>query len=213
MAGRETPMDAAAGGEPEVRCPSCGQLRPPGQMGPGQAVVPSVAGQIAAAHPGWTAGQPVCEICRREGEAAHFAVLLSAGTIRTRNENEMLAGESTWAERTAGAVAVVVGSWFFASFILLFLLIWTALNLGWRPFEPYPTILFAVISAALASLAALYGPFILMNQRYQQKRDRLRAQSDYQINLKAELEIRYLHEKLDDLLARIERPEPQDTEN
>ncbi len=66
-------------------------------------------------------------------------------------------------------------------------------------------IIFGVISAVLATLAALYGPFILMSQRSMQERDRIRAESDYQINLKAELEIQYLSEAVEKMLVNQEK--------
>jgi uncharacterized membrane protein len=68
-----------------------------------------------------------------------------------------------------------------------------------RPFDPYPFILLNLI---LSCLAAIQAPVILMSQNRQEAKDRLRSQHDYQINLKAELEIRHLHEKLDHLLSR-----------
>ena len=70
--------------------------------------------------------------------------------------------------------------------------------------EPFPMIIFGVISAVLATLAALYGPFILMSQRSMQERDRIRAEGDYQINLKAELEIQYLSEMVEKVLLNQE---------
>ncbi|MGH2592139.1 MAG: DUF1003 domain-containing protein [Anaerolineae bacterium] len=79
---------------------------------------------------------------------------------------------------------------------------WVGVNVLFRPFEPYPIIILAMISAALASLAALEGPIIMMSQRRQIKQDRLRVDSDYRVNLKAELEVRYLDEKLDRLFAQ-----------
>ena len=68
-----------------------------------------------------------------------------------------------------------------------------------RPFDPYP---FILLNLVLSCLAALQAPIIMMSQRRQEARDRLRSQNDYRVNLKAELEIRHLHEKLDHLIAR-----------
>lgn len=68
----------------------------------------------------------------------------------------------------------------------------------WRPVDPYP---FILLNLLLSWLAAIQAPIIMMSQNRQEARDRLRAQHDYQVNLKAELEIRHLNEKLDHLLS------------
>jgi uncharacterized membrane protein len=67
----------------------------------------------------------------------------------------------------------------------------------WRPFDPFPFILFNLI---LSMLAAIQAPIIMMSQNRQETRDRMRAENDYQVNLKAEIEIRVLSEKMDQLL-------------
>jgi len=74
-----------------------------------------------------------------------------------------------------------------------------SLILFWRPVDPYP---FILLNLLLSCLAAIQAPVIMMSQNRQEAKDRLRAQHDYQVNLKAELEIRHLHEKLDHLLSR-----------
>jgi uncharacterized membrane protein len=66
-------------------------------------------------------------------------------------------------------------------------------------FDPYPYIL---LNLLLSTLAAIQAPIIMMSQKRQEAKDRLRSQNDYQVNLKAELEIRHLHEKVDHLLSR-----------
>lgn len=106
-------------------------------------------------------------------------------------------------ERLADRVARLGGSW---SFILVFLTIlvgWIVLNteiLGPRSaFDPYPYIF---LNLLLSMIAALQAPVIMMSQNRQSEKDRRRAMYDYQINLKAELEIRELHAKLDQLRER-----------
>ena len=82
-----------------------------------------------------------------------------------------------------------------------FLLIWIGINatvIFWTPVAPYP---FILLNLLLSCLAAIQAPIILMSQNRQEEKDRLRAQYDYQVNLKAELEIRQLHEKMDHLLS------------
>jgi uncharacterized membrane protein len=66
-----------------------------------------------------------------------------------------------------------------------------------RPFDPYP---FILLNLMLSCLAAVQAPIIMMSQNRQEARDRLRSENDYRVNLKAELEIRHLHEKIDHLL-------------
>ena len=92
------------------------------------------------------------------------------------------------------------GSWKFVSSFALILITYTSANiLLARPWDPYP---FILLNLFLSMLAAIQAPVIMMSQNRQEARDRLRAQNDYRVNLKAELEIRQLHEKLDHLLDR-----------
>lgn len=82
-----------------------------------------------------------------------------------------------------------------------FLVLWIVVNtlvLGLHPPDPYP---FILLNLLLSCLAAIQAPVIMMSQNRQEAKDRLRSQNDYLINLKAELEIRNLHEKLDHLLS------------
>ena len=81
------------------------------------------------------------------------------------------------------------------------MLAWVGVNsavLFWRPFDPYP---FILLNLVLSCLAAIQAPIIMMSQNRQEARDRMRAEHDYQVNLKAELEIRHLHRKVDQLLT------------
>jgi uncharacterized membrane protein len=99
-------------------------------------------------------------------------------------------------------VASFGGSWTFIIGFFVFLGLWMALNvvLGQREaFDAYPFILLNLI---LSTLAAFQAPIIMMSQRRQEAKDRLRALNEYKVNLKAELEIRHLHEKVDHLLNR-----------
>ena len=84
----------------------------------------------------------------------------------------------------------------------LFLLTWIVINslvLLWRPVDPYPYIF---LNLLLSCLAAIQAPVIMMSQNRQEEKDRRRAEHDYKVNLKAELEIRQIHEKLDHLLNK-----------
>ena len=102
--------------------------------------------------------------------------------------------------RLADKVASFGGSWKFILFFLLFMLIWVSVNvyLASKPFDPYP---FILLNLLLSTIAALQAPVILMSQNRKEDKDRQRAINDYLVNLKAEIEIRNLHHKLDLLIT------------
>lgn len=125
---------------------------------------------------------------------------LKENDIVAENAEEVFEGTLTFGERLSDVIASFGGSWRFIIFFGAVLFGWIALNvvgLFARPFDPYP---FILLNLVLSCLAALQAPIIMMSQNRQEARDRIRAQNDYKINLKAELEIRHLHEKLDHLL-------------
>jgi uncharacterized membrane protein len=99
-------------------------------------------------------------------------------------------------------VATFGGSWTFIISFGVFLVIWIAINaiiLRHKAFDPYPFILLNLI---LSCIAAMQAPVIMMSQNRQEEKDRERAKKDYLINLKSELEIRVLHEKIDHLILK-----------
>ncbi|GGC76405.1 DUF1003 domain-containing protein [Chelatococcus reniformis] len=107
----------------------------------------------------------------------------------------------TWGQRIADAVASVMGSWSFIIIQSAILFLWITANLigaikGW---DPYP---FILLNLALSFQAAYAAPVIMMSQNRQQDIDRKAAENDYRINVKAELEIELLHEKIDQLRER-----------
>lgn len=108
----------------------------------------------------------------------------------------------TFGERLSDQIAEFGGSWKFLISFGAVLVVWIAVNgviVATHAFDPYPFILLNLI---LSCLAAVQAPVIMMSQNRAEARDRMRAENDYKINLKAELEIRHLHEKLDHLLRR-----------
>lgn len=116
----------------------------------------------------------------------------------SRNVNQDLE-ERTLGERVADKVASFGGSWTFIFIFAGTLIFWVILNslILWnRAFDPFPYIL---LNLFLSMLAAVQAPIIMMSQNRQAARDRINAEHDYEINLKAELEIRNLREKLDEL--------------
>jgi len=108
----------------------------------------------------------------------------------------------TFGERLSDHIAEFGGSWKFLITFGAVIFVWIGANavlLATRAFDPYPFILLNLI---LSCLAAVQAPIIMMSQNRAEARDRLRAENDYKVNLKAELEIRHLHEKVDHLLSR-----------
>ncbi len=106
----------------------------------------------------------------------------------------------TFGQRIADKVASFGGSWTFILLFLGFITVWISINvfiLIQRPFDPFPFILLNLI---LSCIAALQAPVIMMSQNRQEEKDRERGKKDYMINLKSELEIQMLHEKLDHLI-------------
>lgn len=106
----------------------------------------------------------------------------------------------SFGNRLADKVASFGGSWRFIIIFFIILIVWMVLN-GWflheKGFDPYP---FILLNLVLSCLAAIQAPIIMMSQNRQEAKDRQRAEHDYKVNLKAEVEIRMLHEKLDHLL-------------
>ncbi|MFZ7116091.1 MAG: DUF1003 domain-containing protein [Bacteroidota bacterium] len=117
--------------------------------------------------------------------------------VHSIEENEV---KLTAAQKLADTVATFGGSWKFIISFGVFILLWISLNVIWfanAGYDPYPFILLNLI---LSCIAALQAPIIMMSQNRQEEKDRERAKKDYMINLKSELEIRMLHEKLDHLI-------------
>jgi len=116
-----------------------------------------------------------------------------------RNIAQELATPPSVGQRAADAVASFGGSWTFVGVFGAVMLIWVALNAllvvnHGTTFDPYPYIL---LNLFLSMLAAIQAPVILMSQNRQSEKDRISAEHDYEVNLKAELEIMLLHEKID----------------
>jgi uncharacterized membrane protein len=112
----------------------------------------------------------------------------------------LLADDRTYWDRLADKVAAIGGSWTFIGGFCACLALWVALNVGLRPFhlsfDPYP---FIFLNLILSTIAAIQAPVIMMSQNRQALKDRLNAEHDYVVNLRAELEIMRLHAKLDAL--------------
>jgi uncharacterized membrane protein len=123
----------------------------------------------------------------------------------SRNPDAAFEAGAGFGARAADRVAAFGGSWAFIGLFAVLLVLWCGLNLLLGPgaFDPYP---FIFLNLVLSMLAAVQAPIIMMSQNRQAEKDRLAAAHDYEVNLKAELEIMALHEKLDRLRAEgIER--------
>lgn len=172
---------------------------------------------IQASYPTWNSESRICKndfdtfrtrylvniIEEEKGsiEVLEQAVIdnIKGNEIITLNTNLSREPE-TFGERVADAVAAFGGSWKFIITFFSLLVLWIIGNsvyLLFRPFDPYPFILLNLI---LSCLAAIQAPIIMMSQNRQETKDRLRSENDYKINLKSEIEIRTLHEKVDHLL-------------
>jgi uncharacterized membrane protein len=126
---------------------------------------------------------------------------VAARTHIARNVGHAARTSITFGQRAADAVASFGGSWVFVGLFATCMLVWVALNTvlllsRGATFDPYPYIL---LNLFLSMLAAIQAPVILMSQNRQAEKDRLALAHDYEVNLKAEIEIMLLHEKLDQL--------------
>ena len=202
-----------------ITCHVCHKPFVAAKTRPWVSVRPGVSDLIEAAHPGWAPGAAICVADLSPFRSAYVATLLerergelgdlerqvidslSTGQLISQNLVDDPEVRGSFGERAADRVAAFGGSW---TFILLFgavLFVWMGANvvgLMARPFDPYP---FILLNLVLSSLAAIQAPVIMMSQRRQETKDRARARGDYLVNLKAELEIRQLHEKIDHQLA------------
>ncbi|MCB2095025.1 MAG: DUF1003 domain-containing protein [Rhodobacteraceae bacterium] len=200
-------------------CHICGQTFPVAKLRPWISVRQGVSDLIDKAAPGWGEGKLICKpdlarfrrqyvenlLADEKGELDELdrqvIASLEAGLPIARIPDDEFAEKSTLGERTADKVAEFGGSWPFILFFSFVLVVWITANVAGlmaHPFDPYP---FILLNLALSCLAAMQAPVIMMSQRRQETKDRLRAENDYRVNLKAELEIRQLHEKIDHQLA------------
>ena len=132
-----------------------------------------------------------------EEEVVHS---LHEGELVADDLNRQFDRSLTVGERTADKVAEFGGSWRFIILFFAVMILWITANslyLLLQPFDPFP---FILLNLVLSLLAAVQAPIILMSQNRQEARDRMRAENDYKVNLKAELEVRAVSEKLDQLI-------------
>jgi len=126
---------------------------------------------------------------------------IEQNSILSENIEDDKEEASTFGQRMADRIATFGGSWTFIIVFFSFILVWIFVNiwlLAQKAFDPFPFILLNLI---LSCLAAIQAPIIMMSQNRQEQKDRIRSEHDYKINLKAELEIKLLSEKIDHLLV------------
>ncbi len=203
------------------KCQICGVEKPGNKLMPAVSIRNSMVNMIKEKNPDWDPSGYICledlnkfrgmyvqKILEDEkGNLSAFdkEVLDSIieKDILSRNINEEMEKHTTFGQKVSDNLAKFGGSWPFIIMFGIFLLIWMAINiflLTVHPFDPYP---FILLNLVLSCLAAIQAPVIMMSQNRQENKDRLRAQHDYQINLKAEIEIRQLNDKMDHLLLQL----------
>ena len=205
------------GGE-AVACAVCGQTFAPREAVAAALVREPLQELLRRERPDWSGGSWICRSDLAELRARYVHSMLEAekgeltgleqAVLDSLRRHEILSAnvdaeqEQAWSfgERLADRIASFGGSWSFLILFMLFIAVWIAMNslvMFFRPLDPFPYIL---LNLLLSCLAAVQAPIIMMSQNRQEARDRVRAEHDYQVNLKAELEIRHLHEKIDHLL-------------
>jgi uncharacterized membrane protein len=200
-------------------CAVCGKTFSEHHVVSGEIIRSEIANEIAKASPDWSPEKYICRADLTDFRGRYVRSILESEkgelssleqeVIRSLREHELLSAnvdtefEHEWSfgDRLADKLAAFGGSWSFLILFAVFMLGWIGVNsmvLVQRPPDPYPYIF---LNLLLSCLAAIQAPIIMMSQNRQEAKDRIRSKHDYQVNLKAELEIRHLHEKLDHLLS------------
>ena len=205
--------------EKTVNCQVCKQWKSMDEVLYGELVRPSVVETIRRRYPDWSDSGYICL-----NDLNHFRAeyiedvleedkgelsLLESEVVKSMAEHELLSRDIesefeeklSFGQRMADRVAEFGGSWNFIVCFAAVMLLWIGVNsvaFFWKPFDPYP---FILLNLVLSCLAAIQAPIIMMSQNRQEVKDRLRGEQDYRINLKAELEIHHLNEKLDHLIV------------
>jgi len=204
---------------PNRFCQICGRQAPAVELVMGHSVRPVIVDMVKHSYPEWSDAGFICvdDLNRYRYEYVRSLVETEKGellgiekeVVESVARNEILStlvdkdfdSKLTVGQRLSDRIAQFGGSWTFLLIFACILGVWVALNsaaIVLKPFDPYPYILLNLI---LSCLAAIQAPIIMMSQNRQEAKDRARATHDYQVNLKAELEIRQVHQKLDHLLS------------
>jgi uncharacterized membrane protein len=202
-----------------VFCQICGKQKDLGEIIPAELVSKTLIETIRRSHSDWSSSGFICLSDLNQFRSKYVQDILEAEkgklsaseeeVVKSLKEKEFLSKDInieyerklTIGERMADAIAEFGGSWIFIISFAVVFLIWIAINtiiLLWKPFDPYP---FILLNLVLSALAAIQAPIILMSQNREDAKDRLRSEYDYKVNLKAELEVHNLNEKIDNLLV------------
>ncbi|MDI1352452.1 MAG: DUF1003 domain-containing protein [bacterium] len=200
-------------------CFICQKVCPRQHITSGELVNEEITNEIRKIAPEWTSDYFICHADLALMRSRYVRTLLQSEkgqlssleqkVLHSISDRELLSidldtkSNEKWSlgERLTDKIAGFGGSWSFLILFSLFLLLWIVSNsfLYWfKPIDPYP---FIFLNLILSCVAAIQAPLIMMSQNRQEAKDRVRSQHDYQINLKAELEIQNLHEKMDYLLS------------
>jgi len=203
----------------KVTCQVCQQPKPFNEVMHADLVRESIKDLIRKECPGWSEDGFICFPDLNAFRAKHIREILSKEVsevtslehqvaesieqqeLLSRNLNEDFDTKTSFGDRLSDRMAEFGGSWRFIILFAAVMICWIGINtaaLLTKPFDPFPYIL---LNLVLSCLAAIQAPVIMMSQNRQEAKDRLRAEHDYRVNLKAELEIRNLHEKVDHLLV------------
>jgi uncharacterized membrane protein len=202
------------------RCVVCGKEKLASVSNQLDVLRPSLYDQIKSDHPDLPAEGYICNedldrfrsryVSELLGQERGELTKLEQDVVQSLADHETLAenieaewvGHRTLGERLSDRLASFGGSWTFIIIFFVILIAWMAFNaviMEQERFDPYPYIL---LNLVLSCLAAIQAPIIMMSQKRQEAKDRLRSENDFRVNLKAELEIRHLHEKVDHILTR-----------
>lgn len=198
-------------------CQVCGQEKKINSTLPFEMLSPAIQATIKSKYPLWPDHAYIClkdlntlqdSYIQDSLTEAHNAFHTVNAPMKKERATKILSAfkppketSTTFGEKVSDKLAEFGGSWTFIGCFAAVMVSWISINslaLFSKPFDPYP---FILLNLVLSCLAAIQAPIIMMSQNRQEKKDRIRAESDYLVNVRAELEIRQLHAKLDILLS------------
>ncbi len=204
--------------EETVVCQICNERKKLRDVLPAELVRNSVVETIKKKYPKWSSDGYICytdlnkfriehvqDVLETErGELSHLdqevVKSLKKHDVLTKNINTEFESNLTFGQRLSDSVTLFVGSWPFIISFFIVLVLWIGVNtiIIWKPFDSYPYIL---LNLVLSCIAAFQAPIIMMSQNRQTQKDSIRAEHDYKTDLKAELEIRHINSKIDQLMS------------
>jgi uncharacterized membrane protein len=212
---RILPLNSGGKNMSEIECQLCQKHFPTGQVMKANMIEEPIVQMIREKNPEWSSESFIClpdlyllrrryvmEILKESSEETSDLKkeMDKEEQVISRDINKIFESRLTLGERLSDGLASFGGSWLFLIIFAALLVIWMGINsfvLINKPFDPYPYIL---LNLVLSCLAAIQAPVIMMSQNRQEAKDRLRAEHDFVVNLKAEIEIRKLHERMDHIM-------------